>query len=960
MFGLEQIYFQLILVGVFAVSTIVGYLLIKNVPGLLHTPLMSGMNALSGVTVLGALTATAVMFKANPVLSAIFGAIAIALAMVNVVGGFMVTDRMLKMIVKKTPKFNTLIYAITAVCACGIGALIYFSTTASFGEYLYLASMVLLTIAVLGGIAMMSKVAISKIGNRVSAVAMLLSILLTIIYNGIGGSYSIYIGIALGSIFGVILAVKVKMIQMPQMVALLNGLGGAASAFVGAFAMLGIGSGFDVFSLITSSLALLVGAVTLIGSLVAAGKLHKILPQKPIIFKKHQLLTMGSLALTVIAMIAFCILGGKGEKIYLVGGIVLITIFASLFGFFFSIRVGGADMPITISLLNSFSGVAGAIAGLAINDLLLVAVGGIVGASGLLLTQIMCKAMNRSLTAILLGSTSASSSTPAKAVKETKAEAKAEKADETNYAKELLNAKDVIIVPGYGMAIAQAQHLVKKLADKLVANGTKVRYAVHPVAGRMPGHMNVLLCEANVEYEDLFEMEDINGDFASADATIVVGANDVMNPAAREAEGTPIYGMPVLSVDTCKNVYIFNYDLKPGYAGVENPLYSRTEGVHLYLGNAQETLDKFMKEMDAKDEAPAVEIKKEENFAKDLLNAKDVIIVPGYGMAIAQAQHLVKKLADKLVANGTKVRYAVHPVAGRMPGHMNVLLCEANVEYEDLFEMEDINGDFASADATIVVGANDVMNPAAREAEGTPIYGMPVLSVDSCKKVYIFNYDLKPGYAGVENPLYSRTEGVHLYLGNAQETLDKFIKDMDATDSAPIEKADETNYAKLLLDAKDVIIVPGYGMAIAQAQHLVKKLADKLVANGTKVRYAVHPVAGRMPGHMNVLLCEANVEYEDLFEMEDINGDFASADATIVVGANDVMNPAAREAEGTPIYGMPVLSVDTCKNVYIFNYDLKPGYAGVENPLYSRTEGVHLYLGNAQETLNAFISDMDK
>jgi NAD(P) transhydrogenase subunit beta len=186
-----------------------------------------------------------------------------------------------------------------------------------------------------------------------------------------------------------------------------------------------------------------------------------------------------------------------------------------------------------------------------------------------------------------------------------------------------------------------------------------------------------------------------------------------------------------------------------------------------------------MKEMDAKDEAPAVEIKKEENFAKDLLNAKDVIIVPGYGMAIAQAQHLVKKLADKLVANGTKVRYAVHPVAGRMPGHMNVLLCEANVEYEDLFEMEDINGDFASADATIVVGANDVMNPAAREAEGTPIYGMPVLSVDACKNVYIFNYDLKPGYAGVENPLYSRTEGVHLYLGNAQETLNAFISDMD-------------------------------------------------------------------------------------------------------------------------------------------------------------------------------------
>ena len=778
MFGLPQIYFQLILVGVFLVSTIVGYLIIKNVPGLLHTPLMSGMNALSGITVLGALTATAFMFVASPVLSTIFGALAVALAMVNVVGGFMVTDRMLGMIVKKTPKTSTLIYGLAGLVIVGISVLIYFMTKGgSSAEYVYLGGAVALSVCVLVGIAMMSKVSISKIGNRVSAIAMLLAIIMTILYHNIGSVWSIYIGIALGAVFGVILAVKVKMIQMPQMVALLNGLGGAASALVGAFAMIGIGSGFDMFSKITSSLALLVGMVTLVGSLVAAGKLHKILPQKPIIYKRHQLFTMGSLFITLIGTVLYCILCTKGETLYVVGGIAIVTIFSSLFGYFFSIRVGGADMPITISLLNSFSGVAGAIAGLAINDLLLVAIGGIVGASGLLLTQIMCKAMNRSLMAILLGKTSVSSNAPAKKQTETKTEAPIA-VDETNYAKKLLDAKDVIIVPGYGMAIAQAQHLVKKLADKLVANGTKVRYAVHPVAGRMPGHMNVLLCEANVEYEDLYEMEDINGDFATADATIVIGANDVLNPAAREAEGTPIYGMPVLSVDECKNIYIFNYDLKPGYAGVENPLYTRENGVHLYLGNAQDTLAKFIDDIDA-EKTSSKPVAVEENFASKLLDAKDVIIVPGYGMAIAQAQHLVKKLADKLVANGTKVRYAVHPVAGRMPGHMNVLLCEANVEYEDLYEMEDINGDFATADATIVIGANDVLNPAAREAEGTPIYGMPVLSVDECKNIYIFNYDLKPGYAGVENPLYTRENGVHLYLGNAQETLAKFINDMD-------------------------------------------------------------------------------------------------------------------------------------------------------------------------------------
>ncbi len=789
MFGLEPIYFQLILLGVFFVSTIVGYLVIKNVPSLLHTPLMSGMNALSGVTVLGALTASAVLFSGVSVaISATLGAIAIALAMVNVVGGFMVTDRMLGMIVKNKPKRNGLIYAIATVVALVLGGLIAWMRLAEFelGQYLYLAGALAVSIFVLVGIAMMSKPAISKIGNRVSAIAMLIAIIMTMVYSRIVDAWTLYIGLVLGSAIGIVFAKKVKMIQMPQMVALLNGLGGAASAIVGAFAMAGVGSGFDVFSKITASLALAVGMITLIGSLIAAGKLHKVLPQKPIVYKAHQVWTALSLILTVVGMVAYTILADAGEALYIAGGIALIALFSGLFGFIFSIRVGGADMPITISLLNSLSGVAGAIAGLAINDLMLVAIGGIVGASGLLLTQIMCKSMNRKLIAILLGKTSAQPS--AKPVEKAKEEVVAEpvaeeKAEEVkaNPASELNDAKDVIIVPGYGMAIAQAQHLVKKLADKLVANGTKVRYAVHPVAGRMPGHMNVLLCEANVEYEDLYEMDDINGDFKSADATIVIGANDVMNPAAREAEGTPIYGMPVLCVDECKKVYIFNYDLKPGYAGVENPLYSRTEGVHLYLGNAQETLNTFINDMDAKAEKPAEEKAEEAkaNPASELNDAKDVIIVPGYGMAIAQAQHLVKKLADKLVANGTKVRYAVHPVAGRMPGHMNVLLCEANVEYEDLYEMDDINGDFKSADATIVIGANDVMNPAAREAEGTPIYGMPVLCVDECKKVYIFNYDLKPGYAGVENPLYSRTEGVHLYLGNAQETLNTFINDMD-------------------------------------------------------------------------------------------------------------------------------------------------------------------------------------
>ncbi|HPL55340.1 MAG TPA: NAD(P)(+) transhydrogenase (Re/Si-specific) subunit beta, partial [Bacilli bacterium] len=236
-------------------------------------------------------------------------------------------------------------------------------------------------------------------------------------------------------------------------------------------------------------------------------------------------------------------------------------------------------------------------------------------------------------------------------------------------------------------------------------------------------------------------------------------------------------------------------------------------------------------------------------------------------------------------------------------------------------------------------------------AVGTPIYGMPILDVDDCKQVIIFNYDLKPGYAGVENPIYRRKKNLYLELGNASDTIAKVLSEIN-NPIVPEEKVQtKTTVIDVIKQAKSVIIVPGYGMAVAQAQHLVKKLADFMRGNGATIKYAIHPVAGRMPGHMNVLLCEANVDYEDLYEMDDINNEFKSTDLTIVIGANDVMNPAARNAVGTPIYGMPILDVDDCKQVIIFNYDLKPGYAGVENPIYRRKKNLYLELGNASDTI---------
>lgn len=642
----------------------------------------------------------------------------------------------------------------------------------------------LLSLLVMVGIALMSKVRYASLGNSLSALAILAGIVFTLLTKENNGTpiitaWTLYPSLAIGALIGGLFATRVKMIQMPQLVALLNGLGGGASALVGILSVAGIGERLaaTAFSNFTGYLAIGIGLITLVGSLVAAGKLHRLLPQKPQVWAFHSMATVLSLVVMAILILIGTFSQYEGMPVFwLIAGV---AIFSSLFGLYFSIRVGGADMPITISLLNSLSGVAGAIAGMAIGDVLLVAVGGIVGASGLLLTQIMCRAMNRSLLSILLG-TKKKVAAPAPPSVATASPAAAPKVEVKKTPGEVLStAKRVIIVPGYGMALAQAQHEVKQLADALRKGGAEVRFAIHPVAGRMPGHMNVLLAEANVPYDDLFEMEAINDDFAKVDAAIVIGANDVLNPAARNAEGTPIYGMPVLNVDQAPYVVICNYDLKPGYAGVENPLYTREEGVALLTGDAKESLARLMEEMDqivtpegegAKKSCPSTP-----SYTQWMKEARKVIIVPGYGMALAQAQHEVKQLADKLAKQGAEVRFAIHPVAGRMPGHMNVLLAEANVPYDDLFEMEAINNDFASTDLVIVIGANDVLNPAARNAEGTPIYGMPVLNVDQAPHVIICNYDLKPGYAGVENPLYTREEGVALLTGDAKESLQKLL-----------------------------------------------------------------------------------------------------------------------------------------------------------------------------------------
>lgn len=511
---------------------------------------------------------------------------------------------------------------------------------------------IVLSLLVLTGISLMSRVRTAVAGNLLSAAAMLCGVVATLWFSGIVTAWTIYIGILVGALIGSLMASRAQMIQMPQLVALFNGLGGGASALVGVMTYMGWGmpaeTAYPMFVRAAALIAVSIGMVTLVGSLVAAGKLHRLINQRPVVYPGHTLWTLLLIAATVILIVTGTLSIAHARLAW-----TLLAATAA-FGYLFAIRVGGADMPITISLLNSLSGVAGAIAGMAVGDIFLVAVGGIVGASGLLLTQIMCRAMNRSLMAILLGTKPKApkkpTPTPAATADKTpegqatsfvptddieklleqlndmevqqlldainaltrevaglrselaqyKLADNARAAESPEAAEEapaaptpasiLSAAKEVIIVPGYGMALAQAQHIVKQLADKLEHRGANVRFAIHPVAGRMPGHMNVLLAEADIPYDKLYEMDAINDDFKRCDAVVVIGANDVLNPAARNAEGTPIYGMPVLAVDEAPEVIVCNYDLKPGYAGVQNPLYTRDKGVYLCLGDAKETL----------------------------------------------------------------------------------------------------------------------------------------------------------------------------------------------------------------------------------------------------------------------------------------------------------------------------------------------------------------------------------
>ena len=458
---------------------------------------------------------------------------------------------------------------------------------------LYYTLALICVIGIIWGIRLMNSPKTAISGNLLGAISLSITVILTLLKYGILSDYVLWAGMIAGGLIGYYISIKVTMLKIPQMVALFNGLGGGASGLVAIIILAENHNIENLFIKITAVLGLIVGWVTFSGSIVAALKLDQKISQKPIQLKKHNLIIGISSALTCIIAILL-IIKSSGSLLFLT---LLLLANSSIWGIILTIRVGGADMPITISLLNSLSGVAGAVTGLAIYDPVLVAVGGIVGAAGLILTQVMCKAMNRSLTSILIGKTAVAygkndSDKAGVAFAENdinREKAIKQESEEEKIKRIIEEAKSIVIIPGYGMALAQAQYIVKGLYEKLTDEGKEVKFAIHPVAGRMPGHMNVLLAEADIPYDSLFELDDINDEFSSTDLVIVVGANDVINPAANTAEGTPIYGMPILNAHLAKNIIIFNKDTNPGYAGVQNTLYE-LDKVILKLGDAKDTI----------------------------------------------------------------------------------------------------------------------------------------------------------------------------------------------------------------------------------------------------------------------------------------------------------------------------------------------------------------------------------
>jgi NAD(P) transhydrogenase subunit beta len=451
---------------------------------------------------------------------------------------------------------------------------------------LYIVAFVLFIL----GLRLVTSPKTARRGNVVAAVGMAIAVVATLLIEEVGDYGLIALGIVVGTAVGAPAARNVKMTAMPQMVALFNGVGGGAVALISWAEYreaLHLGENPETEILIPLLFAAIVGSISFWGSNIAFGKLQEVIPGRPIQLPGQQFVNAGLLLVAVGCAVAIAA-GTESEGLF-----ILLLIAAAILGNMFVLPIGGADMPVVISLLNAFTGLSAAAAGMALDNVALIVGGIIVGASGSILTNLMAEAMNRSIANIVAGgfggvTLAAGGDGEEKPVRST---------DPSDVAIKLSYARKVVVAPGYGMAVAQAQHTVKELASELEKRGVEVNYAIHPVAGRMPGHMNVLLAEADVPYDALKEMDEINPDFPTTDVALVIGANDVTNPAARDQQDSPIYGMPILDVDKAESVIVLKRSMNTGFAGIDNPLFYN-ENTELLFGDAKDSVQKVLKEVE--------------------------------------------------------------------------------------------------------------------------------------------------------------------------------------------------------------------------------------------------------------------------------------------------------------------------------------------------------------------------
>src|SRR3990167_7331042 len=582
---------------IFMLAGFLGYHVITRIPPLLHTPLMSATNALSGISLVGSLVVAGANYDS---LSNLFGFIAVACSSTNVVGGFLITDRMLKMfktgaqLSQKRAQSEFWRRAMPAwlLIGGGVVALIYwFQDLKAYLEahgftqamsFFYIVSAALFILGLKG----LCSPKYARRGMWAAAFGMILAVLGTLFHPHIVVYRGILVGLAIGTFVGGSLGLYVPMTAVPQRTALSHSLGALAATLIGISEYIRHGSEIGRVLMTALGFEVIIGGLTFPGSLMAAGKLQELLPGRPMTYKGQNVSNFVLLGIVLISFASLILVPRPTPVFYLMVGLSL------LFGFLLVIPIGAADMPVVIALLNSYAGLADAAMGFVLTNRIQIITGSLDGTSGFLLAMLMCRAMNRSATNVLFGAFGKVE------VEEAGAAAGEAKGTVRSIVPEELSTlldsvRNVIVVPGYGMAVAQAQHAVRELADILGKRGIDVKYAIHPVAGRMPGHMNVLLAEADVPYDKLKEMDDINPTFPQTDVAIVIGANDGVNPVARTDPTSPIAGMPILDVDKARTVVVIKRSLSPGFAGIPNPLFA-ADNTLMYFADGKKAITEII------------------------------------------------------------------------------------------------------------------------------------------------------------------------------------------------------------------------------------------------------------------------------------------------------------------------------------------------------------------------------